>query len=260
MPITPTEKIWMNGELVDWDDARIHILTHTLHYGMGVFEGIRAYETDDGPGVFRLTDHIERLFPRPRSSAWRSRTRSTSSCRPPRTPCLHRPARLLHPADRLLRLRGDGPQHAAVLGRRVDRLLAVGRVPRRRRPHQGRAHEDQQLDAPRPQHDAAGGQDHWQLRELQPGQGRGAQRRLRRGAHAEPAGVHLRVHRREHLRGAPRPPDHPAAERRCARGHHPGHGHPPGQGHGLRGGLRRRSPAATSTSPRRCSWSAPPPR
>ena len=62
MPITPTEKIWMNGELVPWDDARIHILTHTLHYGMGVFEGIRAYETDNGPGVFRLTDHIERLF------------------------------------------------------------------------------------------------------------------------------------------------------------------------------------------------------
>ena len=46
MPITPTEKIWMNGELVDWDDATIHVLTHTLHYGMGVFEGIRAYETD----------------------------------------------------------------------------------------------------------------------------------------------------------------------------------------------------------------------
>ena len=62
MPITPTEKIWMNGELVPWDDARIHVLTHTLHYGMGVFEGIRAYETDQGPGVFRLTDHIERLF------------------------------------------------------------------------------------------------------------------------------------------------------------------------------------------------------
>jgi branched-chain amino acid aminotransferase len=61
MPITPTEKIWMNGELVDWDDARIHILTHSLHYGMGVFEGIRAYETDDGPAVFRLTDHIKRL-------------------------------------------------------------------------------------------------------------------------------------------------------------------------------------------------------
>ncbi len=62
MPITPTEKIWMNGALVPWDEARVHILTHSLHYGMGVFEGIRAYETDHGPGVFRLTDHIERLF------------------------------------------------------------------------------------------------------------------------------------------------------------------------------------------------------
>lgn len=61
MPITPTAKIWMNGELVDWEDAQIHILTHSLHYGMGVFEGIRAYETDQGPGVFRLTDHIKRL-------------------------------------------------------------------------------------------------------------------------------------------------------------------------------------------------------
>jgi branched-chain amino acid aminotransferase len=62
MPITPTEKIWMDGELVDWDAARVHVLTHTLHYGCGVFEGIRAYETSDGPAVFRLRDHIERLF------------------------------------------------------------------------------------------------------------------------------------------------------------------------------------------------------
>ena len=61
MPITPTPKIWMNGELVDWADAKIHVLTHTLHYGMGVFEGIRAYETADGPAIFRLTEHIERL-------------------------------------------------------------------------------------------------------------------------------------------------------------------------------------------------------
>jgi branched-chain amino acid aminotransferase len=62
MPITATEKIWMDGELVDWDQARIHVLTHTLHYGCGVFEGIRAYPTEAGPGVFRLTDHIARLF------------------------------------------------------------------------------------------------------------------------------------------------------------------------------------------------------
>jgi branched-chain amino acid aminotransferase len=61
MPITPTPKIWMNGELVDWADAQVHILTHSLHYGTGVFEGIRAYETDRGPAVFRLTDHMARL-------------------------------------------------------------------------------------------------------------------------------------------------------------------------------------------------------
>ena len=61
MPITPTPKIWMNGELVDWDKAQIHVLTHTLHYGTGVFEGIRAYETSQGPAVFRLTDHIVRM-------------------------------------------------------------------------------------------------------------------------------------------------------------------------------------------------------
>jgi branched-chain amino acid aminotransferase len=62
MPITKTEKIWMDGALVDWDDARIHVLTHTLHYGCGVFEGIRAYETAEGPAVFRLTPHVKRLF------------------------------------------------------------------------------------------------------------------------------------------------------------------------------------------------------
>ncbi len=62
MPITPTAHIWMNGEMVPWEDATIHVLTHTLHYGTGVFEGIRAYETDDGPAIFRLTEHIERLY------------------------------------------------------------------------------------------------------------------------------------------------------------------------------------------------------
>jgi branched-chain amino acid aminotransferase len=62
MPITPSKLIWMDGEMVPWDEARVHVLTHTLHYGNGVFEGIRAYETARGPAVFRLTPHIERLF------------------------------------------------------------------------------------------------------------------------------------------------------------------------------------------------------
>jgi branched-chain amino acid aminotransferase len=56
-----TEKIWMNGELVDWADARIHVGAHGLHYGSGVFEGIRAYQTDKGSAVFRLTDHLRRF-------------------------------------------------------------------------------------------------------------------------------------------------------------------------------------------------------
>jgi len=62
MPITPTEKIWMDGELVDWADAKVHVLTHTMHYGSGVFEGIRAYGTANGVAVFRLREHIERLL------------------------------------------------------------------------------------------------------------------------------------------------------------------------------------------------------
>ena len=62
MPIEKTELIWMDGELVPWDEARVHVLTHSLHYGSGVFEGIRAYAAADGTAVFRLTDHIQRLF------------------------------------------------------------------------------------------------------------------------------------------------------------------------------------------------------
>ena len=55
--------IWMDGKLVDWDDAQVHVLTHTLHYGLGAFEGIRAYELADGrSAVFRLREHIRRLF------------------------------------------------------------------------------------------------------------------------------------------------------------------------------------------------------
>jgi branched-chain amino acid aminotransferase len=57
-----TDKIWMDGELVDWDEAKIHVLTHTLHYGLGVFEGIRCYDTPKGPAVFRLEEHVRRLI------------------------------------------------------------------------------------------------------------------------------------------------------------------------------------------------------
>src|SRR3954468_14893940 len=52
----------MNGDFVPWEDAKVHVLTHGLHYGTGVFEGVRAYETEKGPAIFRHADHIERLF------------------------------------------------------------------------------------------------------------------------------------------------------------------------------------------------------
>ncbi|CAA6825512.1 MAG: Branched-chain amino acid aminotransferase (EC [uncultured Thiotrichaceae bacterium] len=54
--------IWFDGKMVPWREAQVHVLTHTLHYGMGVFEGVRAYKTNDGPAIFRLKDHTDRLF------------------------------------------------------------------------------------------------------------------------------------------------------------------------------------------------------
>jgi branched-chain amino acid aminotransferase len=57
-----TDKIWMDGKFVAWDDAKVHVLTHTLHYGLGVFEGIRCYKTATGPAIFRLDEHVDRLF------------------------------------------------------------------------------------------------------------------------------------------------------------------------------------------------------
>lgn len=61
MPLTPVEFVWMNGELVPWERATVHVLTHALHYGTGVFEGIRCYETSKGAAVFRLRDHLTRM-------------------------------------------------------------------------------------------------------------------------------------------------------------------------------------------------------
>lgn len=61
MPIAAVDKVWMNGELVAWEDAKVHVLSHALHYGTGVFEGVRCYETARGPAIFRLRDHLARM-------------------------------------------------------------------------------------------------------------------------------------------------------------------------------------------------------
>ena len=221
MPITSTPKIWMNGELVDWDKAQVHVLTHTLHYGTGVFEGIRAYETADGPAVFRLTEHIERLFSSAQImgmeipytvdelvAATKETVASTGL-----DSCYIRPIAYFGYGEMGL---NTLPCTVDV----VDRLLAVGCLPRRRRRREGRADEDLVVDAPRSQHDAARVEDHRQLRQLVARQGRGAQGRLRRGDHARAERADRRVHRREHLRGPPRQAAHPAAVGRGARRHH----------------------------------------
>jgi branched-chain amino acid aminotransferase len=59
---TPGTRIWMDGTMVEWGEARVHVLTHTLHYGLGLFEGIRCYKTERGPAIFRLPEHVDRLF------------------------------------------------------------------------------------------------------------------------------------------------------------------------------------------------------
>ena len=169
MPITPTPKIWMNGELVDWESARIHVLTHTLHYGSGVFEGIRAYETEQGPAVFRLTDHIVRLFnsakiigldiPYTVEEIVQATKDTVASTGLPG--CYVRP----------IAYYGYGEMGLNTLPCSVDVAIACwpwGAYLGDDAVEQGRADEDQLLDPPRAQHDAARVQDDRQLRRTRP--------------------------------------------------------------------------------------------
>ena len=127
-----TEKIWMNGELVDWADAKIHVGAHGLHYGSGVFEGIRCYETPKGPAVFRLTDHLQRLHNSARllymELPYSVEELRAASLRADRR---ERPAGVLPAPDRVLRLRRARRRRGRQPGRDRDHELALGRLPRR---------------------------------------------------------------------------------------------------------------------------------
>ena len=119
----------MNGELVDWADAKVHVGVHGLHYGTGVFEGIRCYETPDGPAVFRLREHLERLD----NSAkllYMELPFSTEELRSatPRAGRSQRARRVLPPPVRVLRLRRARRAHEGQSGRGRDHELAVGRT------------------------------------------------------------------------------------------------------------------------------------
>ena len=128
----PTDLIWMNGEFVRWEDAKVHVLTHGLHYGTGVFEGIRCYDTELGPAIFRHADHLDRLaLGRALLHADCPIDREQLRAATHELIAPQRPALLLHPPDRLPRLRqmGLNPLDAPVDV--DDRLLGVGRLPRR---------------------------------------------------------------------------------------------------------------------------------
>ena len=126
--------IWYDGKMVPWRDATTHVLTHTLHYGMGVFEGVRCYKTVDGPAIFRLRDHTDRLFRSAHIYGMKIPfTQGRDRRRAARLRAREQARVLLPAADRVLRLGRDGRGRQVQSGAGRDRRVAVGRVSRRRR-------------------------------------------------------------------------------------------------------------------------------
>ena len=131
MNVDPTDLIWMNGDFVAWEDAKVHVLTHGLHYGTGVFEGVRCYDTELGPAVFRNAEHVERLLrsaelyymPVPYSAEQLRAATLELVARNGLSSCYIRPI--------VYRGYGNGAEPAARSRRRDDRLLGVGRLSRR---------------------------------------------------------------------------------------------------------------------------------
>ena len=203
MPITPTEKIWMDGELVDWDKATVHVLTHSLHYGLGVFEGIRAYATANGPAVFRLREHTRRLFkgarilqmdlPYTEDEIFEA-IKLTVRVNGLET-CYIRPIAYLGYGEM-----GLNPIPCSV--RVAIAVLAVGLLPRRRGHRARHPPQGQLLGAPRPSLDADGRQGDRHVRELVARQDGSCACGLRRGDHVHDWRGALRGDGRERLRRA----------------------------------------------------------
>ena len=164
----------MDGELVPWDEARVHVLTHSLHYGSGVFEGIRTYATADGPAVFRLTDHIQRLLDSAKLIMMEipySREQLVDACKltvraSGLDSCYVRPIAFL----------GYGEIGLNPLPCAVNVSIAVwpwGAYLGEESLADGRAHEGVVVAAHGPERQPGRGEGHRHLHQLEPGQGRG---------------------------------------------------------------------------------------
>ena len=209
--------IWMNGEFVAWEDAKVHVLTHAMHYGTGVFEGIRAYDTERGTAIFRHDEHLDRLersaklyymdIPYSREQLREVDARADRAQRLPH---------LLHPPARLPRPRADGAQPAGQPGRGDDRGLGVGRLPRRGGQAQRASGRGLVLAADLARLADPARQGLRPVPELGAREDRGRQGGLRGGDPARRQGRRLRGHRREHLRRARRRDRHAAADGRAS--------------------------------------------
>ncbi len=182
-----TDKIWMNGELVDWADARIHVASHGLHYGSGIFEGIRCYETEKGPAVFRLQDHLQRL---------EDSAKVLFMDLPYSTKELRRATHELVSANGLpscyirpIAFFGYGELGVAATGNPVDVVIVSfpwGAYLGEDGQKTGITADGLELGASRAERDPACRESDRDLPELDVGDDRGTPRRLRRGDHAHP--------------------------------------------------------------------------
>lgn len=123
MPIKKTKSIWFNGKLVAWDKANVHVLTHALHYGSGVFEGIRCYNTPKGPAVFRLKEHIKRLIESAGIYFMKLPYSEAELCEA--TKCVLRDNKLKECYIRPIAYRGYGEMGLSPLGAPVDVAIAA---------------------------------------------------------------------------------------------------------------------------------------
>ena len=213
MSFPKSDKIWMNGKLVPWDDAKIHIGSHVIHYGSAVFEGLRCYATPEGPaGLPARRPHRAPLQLRQDLPHGRAATRRTSSTRPILETVAANKLDACYIRPIIYRGYGQlGREPVPLPGRRGDHGLGLGQVPGHGGAGEGRGRAGQLLDAHRAQHAARHGQDRRQLHELAAHQDGGHQGGLRGGHRPRRRGLPLRGQRREPVPGQERHAAHAAA-------------------------------------------------